>query len=109
MVKTEKTENLGPKFCTPTRFLEAKIRANRGYGTRLRLPLSYSLSQRPLLHQTLIYGAKLAFFDILLNYVVKFLLFKVVYFMILSVTTKGQKTVHSRHSEPRNNHPCSCL
>ena len=59
------------------RFLEGKNRATRGYGLRLGLPLNYSWTQRTLLHQTHkcgylhLYGAKLAFFDML--FIVKFL------------------------------------
>ena len=65
-IETEKTWNLSKlkngqkrKFLqvgtenqyTP-RFLEGKIPATRGYGTRVGLPLSYSWTQRTLLHQT---------------------------------------------------------
>ena len=80
MVKTEKIYKLGPKICTlpPPRFWERKTRATPGYGRQLGLPLSYSRTQRTLLHQTHkcgykhLYCAKLASFDILL-FIVKFL------------------------------------
>ena len=66
------------KSVHPLRFWEGKTRATRGYGRRLGFPLSYSWTQGTLLRQTQkcgyyhLYGAKLAFFDILL-FIVKFL------------------------------------
>ena len=40
------------KSVHPPRFWEGKSRANRGYGSRLGLTLSYPWTQRTLLHQT---------------------------------------------------------
>ena len=42
MVKIENFYKLGPKFCTNPHFWNGKTKAIRGYGTRLRLSLSYS-------------------------------------------------------------------